>query len=216
MLQRLRTVKIKHTGMTRYSQNNEQDIILHYFSNQSGVFLDIGANDGVTLSNTYALQQLNWAGVLVEPSEKAFNRIYRNERVCTFNVAIGQHDGTCSFYEMGNHLNRGDVSLLSTIKKSETNRWKRHRVQFKERITEVWTIATLLQASKYKVFDFISIDAEGMDFEILEQINLQGTAMVCIEHNGNKDLFRMIKDYCNAAGLTKCLLTNSENVIWAR
>ena len=39
----------------RYSQNNEQDIILQYFGNRKGFFLDIGANDGITLSNTYAL-----------------------------------------------------------------------------------------------------------------------------------------------------------------
>ena len=200
----------------RYSQNNEQDIIMQYFIGNRGTFLDIGANDGVTLSNTYALQQAGWGGVLVEPSEEAFNRIPDNQLVKKFNVAIGTKDGTCTFHEMGNHLGRGDVSLLSTIKKTEINRWKGHGVEFKERMTEVWTYKTLLENSPYKIFDFISIDAEGVDFEILEQISLKYTKMLCIEHNGNIDLFHMIKDYCNNAGLTKCLLTNLENVIWAR
>jgi len=197
----------------RYSQNNEQDVIEQYF-HVPGYFLDIGANDGVTLSNTYALQLAGWGGVLVEPSEEAFNRIQYNEKVKIFNVAIGTADGTCTFHEMGNHLGRGDVSLLSTIKKSELKRW--HGTEFKERMTEVWTYKTLVKNSPYKVFDFISIDAEGMDFEILEQINLAGTQMVCIEHNSNADQFQLIKEYCNKAGLTKCLLNNLENVIWAR
>ena len=65
----------------RYSQNNEQDIIMQYFIGNRGTFLDIGANDGVTLSNTYALQQAGWGGVLVEPSEEAFNRIPSNPLV---------------------------------------------------------------------------------------------------------------------------------------
>jgi FkbM family methyltransferase len=198
----------------RYSQNNEQDIILQYFGNRKGFFLDIGANDGITLSNTYALQLQEWKGVLIEPSEEAFNRIKVRYGVQKFNVAIGTEDGHCTFHEMGNHLNAGDVSLLSTIKKTELKRWP--GVEFKERMTEVWTYKTLLKHSPLKFFDFISIDAEGVDYEILEQIDLKYTDMVCIEHNSNSDLFQLIKTYCNNAGLYKCLLNNLENVIWAR
>jgi len=198
----------------RYSQNNEQDIILQYFGSRKGFFLDIGANDGQTLSNTYALQLQEWKGVLIEPSEEAFNRIKVRYGVQKFNVAIGTEDGHCTFHEMGNHLNAGDVSLLSTIKKTELKRWP--GVEFKERMTEVWTYKTLLKHSRYKFFDFISIDAEGVDYEILEQIDLKYTDMVCIEHNSNPDLFQLIKEYCNKAGLTKKLLNNLENVIWAR
>lgn len=198
----------------RYSQNNEQDIILQYFGNRKGFFLDIGANDGQTLSNTYALQLQEWKGVLIEPSEEAFNRIKASNGVQKFNVAIGTEDGHCTFHEMGNHLNAGDVSLLSTIKKTELKRWP--GVEFKERMTEVWTYKTLLKHSPFKFFDFISIDAEGVDYEILEQIDLKYTDMVCIEHNSNPDLFQLIKEYCNTAGLTKKLLNNLENVIWAR
>jgi FkbM family methyltransferase len=198
----------------RYSQNNEQDIILQYFGSRKGFFLDIGANDGITLSNTYALQLQLWSGVLVEPSEEAFNRIITYPSVHKYNVAIGTEDGHCTFHEMGNHLNAGDVSLLSTIKKTELKRWP--GVEFKERMTEVWTYKTLLKHSPFKFFDFISIDAEGVDYEILEQIDLKYTDMVCIEHNSNPDLFQLIKEYCNKAGLTKKLLNNLENVIWAR
>jgi FkbM family methyltransferase len=198
----------------RYSQNNEQDIILQYFGSRKGFFLDIGANDGQTLSNTYALQLQEWKGVLIEPSEEAFNRIKVRYGVQKFNVAIGTEDGHCTFHEMGNHLNAGDVSLLSTIKKTELKRWP--GVEFKERMTEVWTYKTLLKHSPLKFFDFISIDAEGVDYEILEQIDLKYTDMVCIEHNSNPDLFQLIKEYCNNAGLYKCLLNNLENVIWAR
>ena len=37
-----------------YSQNNEQNIILNYFKNYKGTLLDLGANDGITFSNSYA------------------------------------------------------------------------------------------------------------------------------------------------------------------
>jgi FkbM family methyltransferase len=150
----------------------------------------------------------------VEPSEDAYNRISLSNKIQAFNVAIGTADGHCTFYEMGNHLNKGDVSLLSTIKKSELKRW--NGVEFKERLTEVWTYKTLVRKAAWKHFDFISIDAEGVDFEILEQIDLSYTQMLVIEHNSVESLYFDIKDYCNKAGLTKCKLNNLENVIWAK
>lgn len=197
----------------KYSQYNEQEVIERYFKGP-GCFLDVGANDGVTLSNTYSLQLAGWSGVLIEPSAEAFSRIPANPRVKAFNVALGTSDGLCTFHEMGAHLNRGDVSLLSTTMKTELKRWR--GVPFHEKTVTSWTYKKLLENSPHKTFDFISIDTEGMDFEILRQINLDRTQMVCIEHNGNRDLSLKIKEYCNVGGLEKCLLNNTINVIWAR
>ena len=44
-----------------YSQNNEEQVILDYFGNKIGNLLDIGANDGITLSNSRKLIELGWA-----------------------------------------------------------------------------------------------------------------------------------------------------------
>ena len=52
--------------MEKYSQLGEQDIILNYFNGKQGTFLDIGANDGKTFSNSYALSLLGWKGVCVD------------------------------------------------------------------------------------------------------------------------------------------------------
>ena len=58
-----------------FSQNNEQQIIANYFGNFKGTFADIGANNGVTLSNTYALSLAGWYGLCVEPAPSAFDRL---------------------------------------------------------------------------------------------------------------------------------------------
>ena len=55
-----------------YSQNGEQLIIEKYFGDFKGILLDIGANDGETLSNSRSLIKKGWQAVLVEPSESAF------------------------------------------------------------------------------------------------------------------------------------------------
>ena len=62
-----------------YSQNNEEQVILNYFSNQNqGIFLDIGANDGITLSNVRALAEKGWKGALIEPSKISYNKAKEN------------------------------------------------------------------------------------------------------------------------------------------
>ena len=43
-----------------YSQHNEQEIILNFFNGRIGRYLDIGAFDGVDMSNTLALAELGW------------------------------------------------------------------------------------------------------------------------------------------------------------
>jgi len=58
-----------------YSQNKEEEVILKYFNGQTGSFLDCGSNDGVTFSNTRALAERGWKGVLIEPSPKAYAKL---------------------------------------------------------------------------------------------------------------------------------------------
>ena len=59
---------IGENKMKDYSQTGEQQVIFDYFGPEfKGTFLDIGANDGVTFSNTYGLSLKGWRGVCVEP-----------------------------------------------------------------------------------------------------------------------------------------------------
>src|SRR3990167_7663552 len=97
-----------------YSQNNEQILIEKYFGNYKGTLLDIGANDGVTLSNSYALIQRGWRGSLVEPSPKAFEILKETHRtkegIFCFNAAICDKTADMTLYESGSHLGDQDVS----------------------------------------------------------------------------------------------------------
>ncbi len=54
-----------------YSQNEEEKYILEYFGDKVGTFADIGCNDCQTLSNTRALYELGWKGILVDASPQA-------------------------------------------------------------------------------------------------------------------------------------------------
>lgn len=198
-----------------YSQNNEEQIILNYFGNFKGTFIDIGANDGITISNTWALAQSGWTGVLVEPAPSAFERLIKNyERMKGFYLypfAIGNNNGTFTLHESGELLKKGDVALVSSLDDNEIQRWRPANIQFKDVQVKVFRWKTFLNRLKIKKFDFISLDAEGLDLDILRQIDLTDTKALVVEWNGKQK--QEFIDYCKGFRL---IGENPENLIFAR
>jgi len=207
------------------SQNNESAIALDYFNrfhpDMPKTVLSIGENDGVTFSNSYDLIEAGWHGVLLEPSDKAFaklSELYKdNDRVMCFHTGIAAITGKFKFKESGSYENGSDVALYSTLVPSETERWK-GKVEFED--TEAMFMDWQYFNSHYsdelpKTFDYITIDAEGYDLIILEQINLAafGCKLLCIEHNGNADLIAKYTAYAEHFGLKEFSI-NAENIIF--
>jgi len=200
-----------------YSQNNEEQIILDYFKGQTGTFLDCGSNDGITFSNTYALSKLGWCGVLIEPSPRAFAKLkqcYEDTKGCfyLYNYAIGTTNGKVTLFESGELVHTGDVGLVSTLIEKETDRFKR-TVKYEPITVDCYRWKTAMNRWKMKKFDFISIDIEGLELEVLEQIDLTDTKLICVETNGDltkkAKLNSMLLDF-------KVIYTSPENLIYAR
>lgn len=178
-----------------YSQNNEQHIIQKFFGSHTGLFLDIGANDGKTFSNTYALSESGWMGTLVEASPKAFSRLkslYTGwEGIDCIEAAVGPRNGSLIFHESGQLLGTGDVALVSSSKPEELARWKNLNMKFEPLMVRMIDFDTLLDESIWGQFDLISIDIEGMEAEVVPQIPFRslGVKMAIIEFNGKNQTF---------------------------
>lgn len=198
-----------------YSQNNEEEVILKYFGGKKGTFLDIGANDGVTLSNTRRLAELGWHGVFVEPSPTAFKKLKENYARKTgfyfYNFALGTSNGKRKFWDSGPHIGNGDHGLLSTMNPSEKERWKDQ--QYTEIEVQCFRWKTFLNRLSIKEFDFISVDAEGEDYEILRQIDLRATSCVCVEWNGRGELKEKFDPLVIGFQI---IYTSPENLIYGR
>ena len=203
-----------------YSQNNEEKFILDYFQHQAhGYLLDIGANDGQTLSNSFALIKKGWSALLVEPAPTAFKKLKElhadNSKVQCIDVAVSNVDGSLTFFSSGTHLGNGDTDLLSTLKREELEKWKSSGEKFEAINVMSVSFRNLMAMSDFKSFDFITIDAEGVDLLILMQMDLTdlGCNMIIVEHNGkNKSEFC---DYITSFGL-KLIHENAENFIFVR
>jgi FkbM family methyltransferase len=207
----------------RYSQNNEEDLVREFFGSddQSRLScLDIGANDGETLSNTCACIDRGWSAVLVEPSpicvERAKARHGANPRVHIVPCAVGVQEGKATFWESGSHLSSADHSLLSTLRQEETKRWTRET--FTETTVNVVTVDTVLKLAAgcgIVTFDLISIDVEGLDYDVLMQLDLSrlGCRMLIVEYNSIGE--GKYIDRCSGFGMG-LMTKNAENLIFVR
>jgi FkbM family methyltransferase len=210
-----------------YSQNNEEQIALDYFKNADHSkmwLLDVGANDGITFSNSKALIDIGWNAVLLEPSPKAYSKLCethygKNENVALLNYGINIFDGEHDFYESGGYENGSDVALYSSVEKIETQRWG-DKVQFEKIKADFvkWkTFLETISTVREPIFNFISIDIEGLDWLLLNQMDLKalGCEMVVIEFNGNRDMAMNMISHCSNYGL-KEISRNPENLIFAK
>lgn len=203
-----------------YSQNNEEKIILDFFKERTGCLLDIGANDGKTLSNSLALIERGWVGTLVEVSPTVFPRLKEfhggNSNLTLLQYAIGQYNSTAKLYDSGELLGSGDVALVSSLLPKETERWTSLNMPFNEVEVEVIDFNKLLSLTPYQKYKFITIDIEGMEVYVVPQIDFDEleTEMAIIEWNGNQPEFYdqiMVDKY-----KFSLIHINGENRIYAR
>jgi FkbM family methyltransferase len=157
--------------------------------------------------------ELGWSGMCVEPNAEIYKRLvhncndFPNVKFCPY--AIGETNGFAEF-------NLNDT-YYSTLKESELKRWENSNFKFSSISVEVYDFKTFYKEfSDFKTYDFISIDCEGVDYEILTQINLDEVDcyMVCVETNG-KETEKYI-DYINQFKGFSVLTINPENLIMAR
>lgn len=201
--------------MQNYSQNQEQEVILNYFGDKVGRLLEIGANDGETLSNSRALILNGWAADLVEPAPIPLNKLKQlyidNHNVNLIDSAICDYTGIMSFHCSGSHLGKGDTDLVSTLSLADKQKWE-HTTTWNEITISTLKWDDFIKQRGYPHYDFISIDAEGYDLKILEQMDLLdlGCSCLCVEHNG-VDTQKYI-DYLNKFNM-KVIYQNNENLI---
>ena len=114
-----------------YSQNDEEQIILDYFKTNSGKrLLDIGAYDGKSLSNSLALIEMGWTGVLIEASPTNFTKIIREyphlDKIDAVCAAIGTSSKLVKFHDSGEMVSTTDPAHLEKWSGQNCHRDQKH------------------------------------------------------------------------------------------
>jgi FkbM family methyltransferase len=147
---------------------------------KNGFFVEFGATNGIDISNTYLLErELNWKGILAEPAKK-WHKNLKDNRKCTIETKCvwNKSDLEIEFYE-------GEVGELSTI--GEFRYFDNHKRQNGETY-KVKTISLFDLLKKHNApneIDYLSIDTEGSEYEILANFNFStyNIKVITVEHN---------------------------------
>lgn len=156
-----------------------QDALAFFASKmrRDGYFIEIGAADGLTGSNTYSLEKIGWKGLLVEPAKIWHNKLHDCRKSNIETKAVWQTSG-----EWLDFIEQGELSTLKM--KAAGDYHRRSRVAS----YRVETISVQDLFKKWKVptrVDFLSIDTEGSEVEILRGIDFTRFRFefICVEHN---------------------------------
>lgn len=165
-----------------YSQCGE-DLLVQYIFNLRGIYrpsyIDIGANDPFFLSNTALFYKQGCRGINIDANLQlaAKFRKYRPDDI-NLNIGISDKEEELDFYVMVD-------DTLSTFSKEECDYLisTGKTLSKIERVT-LTTLTKILDQYNNGVFpDFLSIDVEGLDFQILKSINFNKSypKIICVE-----------------------------------
>jgi len=198
-----------------YSQNNEEAVLLDYFGAKAdGMLLEIGAFHPTRLSNTRALLERGWSGVLCDMSPFSLGHLVRayegNERVRVVGgvITVGA-SGPAPVWLVAPNEGRGRDGAVST-----TEAWHKDKWAGQGHMPYVCGTISLpeLYAMLPSKVDLVSIDTEGTSMDLAMAFDWEGFAVdaVVVEHDGSDAMVgRLVETHEVAA-------VNAENVVMIR
>lgn len=152
---------------------------------RNGFFLDFGAFDGETISNTLALEEtLGWQGICVEPDPRYYSALCACRRCITVNVALWPKSR-----ELVRFLDAHGLSCIEEFSAGDSNAQRRRDAT--QSVIEVDTLNPTELLARFdapKLIDYLSLDLEGAEYDILTALDLEtyAIALMTIEHNHDR------------------------------
>ncbi len=157
----------------------------------SGVCIDIGAGIGTERSNTYYFERNYWKCLCIEPNPKLYSHM-RMYRRLAMNIACGSYDKKeVPFYVYD--INEGNQEAISslTVDQRLVDSHKEMINRVDEIKVEVKKLDTVLSRINLEKIDFLSIDTEGTELDVLKgfDINRWSPKLFVLENNFNESKF---------------------------
>jgi FkbM family methyltransferase len=169
--------------MSKSQLSQDLSVVKFYNEKRNGYFIEIGASDGITLSNTYLLEtQYNWKGICVEPIPSNYEKlvIIRPNSICC-NDAVYNNTGSTVNFDIANNSD-----LFSGI--SDYIDCHKKKVDANKTTIQVKTISLVDLLDKFSApafVEYLSLDTEGSEYEILKNFNFNKYTfgLIDVEHN---------------------------------
>jgi FkbM family methyltransferase len=168
---------------------------LYFKGKKNGFFVDIGAYNGITISNTYSLEKIGWKGICVEPVSETFNDLIKNRKCMCVNAAIYNEDGkTLDFIQ----TKGGRSGFTKDMTDSMIKAAEQEGIVAKYSIKTI-TFEKLMENNKISNIDFMSIDVEGAELAVLESIDFNKYKFDLITIENNQGIEKL-RDYMFSKG----------------
>ncbi len=162
-----------------YSMFGEDTFIKKIFKDQSsGFYVDVGCYHPFEGNNTYLLYKKNWRGINIDVnpfSIELFNTARSKDT--NINLAVSNKKTTLKLFY------RKKINMLNTVNKEFAE--KNFPNGFKEKVVGSDTLSSIIDKTKYKFkeIDFLNIDVEGNEVNVLQSLNFEiyNPKIICVE-----------------------------------
>lgn len=176
--------------MNYYSQFGQDKFIYENVLNKQdkGFFLDIGASEPVRQNNTIFFERQGWDGIVIEPMVEDYNNLVKERNCACENVAISDKDEIRKFVQIQGPA-KGLSGILEGYDIRHIFRLVHEMQQSGGNITLVdmkcVTLESLLKAHDVDTVDYMSLDVEGKELDILKTIDFNKVNIRCISVENN-------------------------------
>jgi FkbM family methyltransferase len=163
------------------SQFGEDKKILKLFKEKkNGTYLDLGCFHPIRQNNTYLLHKLGWKGINIDLNPLTIE-LFKVARPNDINICVAiskKKESKDLFFD-------NELSSLNTINRNHTLFLKKafNQINLKKRKVKTNTLTNILKKYKIKEIDFMNIDIEGNELEVIKTINFNklNIKVICIE-----------------------------------
>lgn len=191
-----------------FSQHGEDCLLWEYFDyKEKGFFIDVGAFDGKYLSNTFSFEQQGWTGLCVEPHPDYFALCKENRpsSICVNMACVGDEKDQVMLKVDPAGLYSGladDPDRKEYVEKIFENNDLQFGA-FQDVPVKAATLNSLMEAhfSERQSIDFLSIDVEGTEIDVLKGFDLDRFApeVIVVEANSSEEQSN-VKQYLGDKG----------------
>lgn len=208
--------------LSKSKSQNAQDLFVISNTNQSNTnfFVEFGATDGIDKSNTFLLEkEFGWNGILVEPAS-IWHKDLKNNRNCIIDTkCVYSKSGEDMEFIVVDNDGKDDPSLSSLKKYINNNDWASsiRREKHKKEIVKTITLDDLLDFHKApSTIDYLSIDTEGSEYDILENFNFskRKIKIITVEHNYDQKKRSLIFELLKNNGYKRVFVNISDFDDW--
>jgi len=178
----------------KYFSTQGQDTFLNeeiFKSKTNGVFVEIGAYDGVFASNTYFFEKsLGWTGICVEPLTAAYKKLTQNRSCVCIPGALAAKSGKREFVQVYGRFPymSGFVSTYYLQNWKIINLEDLHGGGWRIIMVPTYNFNEICSAHNLKHIDYVSISTQGSEEEIIGSIDFTSIniTVISVENQYNK------------------------------